>query len=301
MGLFYCTNFNIRLLEKQAGDDLFSTAGKEIYRLLSDTGLFKREPVSVLADPFLFTRDGFLFLFYERQVRHYGKGKLWMRKTDDLVHWSEETEVLDKPYHLSFPFVFEADGQVWMIPETGYNFNIQLYRAEDETLTRWKQEKILVDDGVKWRDASVIRKDGVWYLFATICDENPTALHLFTSDRLDGTYTEHPCSPVCRGKEFGRNGGSVFEYAGGLYRPAQNCLRGYGKQLSIVRIDRMTPTDYAETVVKRDLIDTSDPFYRYGGHQFNFTTFQGRTLVSTDARCRNYNLIELFRRLSGRK
>lgn len=300
MGLFYCTNFNIRLIEKQAGDDLFSTDGKEIYRLMSDTALFKREPASVLADPYLFVHKDFLYLFYERQIRHYGKGKICMRKTADLVHWSEETVVLDKPWHLSFPFVFESGGQVWMLPETGWHFDVQLYRAVDHTLTQWQLEKTLLDDGVKWRDASLYRKEEVWYLFATICDENPTALHLFTSDRLDGTYTEHPCSPVCRGKEYGRNGGCIFEQDGQLYRPAQNCLHGYGKQLSIVRIDRLTPDEYAETVVKRDIIDTGMPFYRRGGHHFNVASFLGRTIVSTDARYRNYNLFEFFRRLSGR-
>ena len=298
MGLFYCTNFNIRLVEKEKGDDLFSTEGREIYRLLSDTALLKREPVTVLADPYLFVHHGFLHLFYERQVRHYGKGKLYMRKTADLLDWSDEVKVLDKPYHLSFPFVFEDGGQVWMLPETGDNHDVQLYRATDETLADWKLEKVLLDDGVKWRDSSLFRKDGVWYLFATICDENPTALHLFTSDRLDGTYTEHPRSPVCNGREFGRNGGCVFEHDGSLYRPAQNCLHGYGKQLSIVRIDRLTPTDYAETVVRQNLIDTEMPFYRRGGHHFNIATFLGRTIVSTDARCRNYNLVEFFRRLS---
>ena len=300
MGLLYCVNFNIRLLRKGEGDELFSTEGEEALSLKSDTGLLKREPVSVLADPFLFAHKGLLHLFYERQVRHYGKGSIYMRKTADLAHWSEEQEVLSEAWHLSFPFVFEAEGQVWLLPESGDSFKVQLYRATDDSLSSWKPEKTLLS-GVKWRDSSLFQHGGVWYLFTTICDENPTALHLFTSDRLQGPYSEHPLSPVCRGKEYGRSGGCVFEIDGQLFRPAQNGLQGYGKQLSILRIDRLSPSEYSETLVKKDIINTELPFYKRGGHHFNLASFRGSAIVSTDARERNYNLLELSRRLLRRR
>jgi hypothetical protein len=47
--------------------------------------------------------------------------------------------VLEEPHHLSYPFVFEQDGQIWMIPESGAARNVSLYRAV-EFPHRWTRE-----------------------------------------------------------------------------------------------------------------------------------------------------------------
>ena len=40
-------------------------------------------------------------------------------------------KVLEKDYHLSYPFVFEFENNFYMVPETESNNNIELYKCTD--------------------------------------------------------------------------------------------------------------------------------------------------------------------------
>ena len=65
--------------------------------------------------------------------------------------------VLDLPHHLSYPFVFEEDGEVWMIPESCAAGTIDLYRATAFP-GGWVHEARLVDGVVaERRDARAAR------------------------------------------------------------------------------------------------------------------------------------------------
>ena len=45
-----------------------------------------------------------------------------MVSTDDLKHWTKPISILnDEGTHFSFPYVFEDNGSVYMIPETGWS------------------------------------------------------------------------------------------------------------------------------------------------------------------------------------
>ena len=41
------------------------------------------------------------------------------------------TIVLEKDYHLSYPFLFEDNDELFMIPETATNKTIELYKCEE--------------------------------------------------------------------------------------------------------------------------------------------------------------------------
>lgn len=296
----YVLNFNIRILEKSDNDLFFSTEGRSVLDILSDTSLFNANAPSLLADPFLFVKGGELFLFYEHQDKWVGgKGRICMRKTSDLKIWTDEVDVLIEPFHLSFPWVFEHDGKVYMLPETGHNHSIRLYEAEDDTLVHWGLVKKLMEDDLPWSDSTIFKKDGVYYLFTSHDVASKQEQHLFLADNLFGPYREHPSSPIYIGRDGGRNAGSIIEYNGELYRPVQVCVNSYGEQTSIMKIDILTPAEYRETLYKKNIVDSSSKAYRYGGHQFNAVRFNGNWIVATDNRSKNYNLIELFRKLKN--
>ncbi|MBL7406346.1 formyl transferase, partial [Escherichia coli] len=73
---------------------------------------------------------------------------------------------LELETHLSYPFVFEADGQVWMIPESHASGTIDLYRATDFP-RGWVHEAVLLD-GVVAGDATLLQHGGRWWMFATV-------------------------------------------------------------------------------------------------------------------------------------
>lgn len=295
---FYVWNFNIRVIEKGNFDVFFSTEGVPVLNIMSATSLLSPNAPSILADPFLFVYNEELYLFYEHQDKWIGgKGRLCMRKTKDLKIWTDEVDVLVEPFHLSYPWVFEDNGKVYMLPETGNDNSIRLYVATDDSLTKWKLVKKIVDDGLPWKDSVIYGKDGYYYLFTSHNVHHQQEQHLFVANDLMGPYTEHPMSPIYTGADGGRNAGSIIEYEGGIYRPVQVCIHSYGEQTSIMRIETLNPTEYKETLYKNNIVDTHNAAYREGGHQFNPVQFKGKWIVATDNRIKNYNFIETFRRI----
>ena len=292
MGLGYFSGFSIRLIEKSGADDFFSTSGKTLLEMQSETAFTGKDPVCILADPFLVSKDGEIFLFYECQKKRYGKGDLRMRKTRDLVHWSDEKVVLEENFHLSFPNVFEHEGNTYMIPETGADGSIRLYKADDESLEKWSLERTIVNDGQLWADSDIFFKDGYCYLFSSTYSRKEPKAHLFVSESLtDAEFREHPLSPYCSSPASARNAGRIFSYEGRLFRPVQDCSEGYGKQISIMEITDISPESYREVLYRKHILPEED-FYKRGGHQFCPLFACGRTIVATDAKVRNFNFRE---------
>lgn len=245
-------------------------------------------PVVIVADPFLFVHQGRLHLFYEEK-RNYSDGVLRMTATTDLKTWTKPVTVLQEACHLSYPFVFDDQGTVYMIPETSDLGDIRLYKADDDTLRHFSfcrtlVHKDVVDTEIGYVDSSVWQKDGTYYLMSSVERQRTNHLHLFTADHLEGPYTEHPCSPVCVSKKYGRNGGSLIEHDGRLYRVAQDCEVRYGDNVHLFQIDEMTRHTYKEQLVKEELIPTDLVFYKHGGHQYNVVDFDGQRIVATDAK-----------------
>ncbi len=293
---FYFISFSIKLFETTTDAPLFTMkGGQEVLDIKSDKGMFNPNASVILADPFLFVKDGTLYLFYEHLTRWFGTGRICMRSTRDLKTWTEEQDVLVEPFHLSFPYVFEEKGKVYMLPETGGDKSISLYEAEDDTLTRWRLVKKLMGGEEPWYDSVIYKKDEVYYLFTGHDDNVQQVQHLFVADNLMGPYRKHPMSPIYKGRDGGRNAGSIIEYNGERYRPVQVCVNSYGEQTSVMKIEKLSPTDYKESLYKKDIIDTQLPPYKEGGHQWNPVEFMGKRIVATDYREKNHNVVELTR------
>ena len=79
------------------------------------------------ADPFLFEKNGRYFIFAERMNKWHSKGTIaYCEILDDGIALDFK-EVLCEPFHLSYPNVFEYNGKIYMIPESGHNYDIRLY------------------------------------------------------------------------------------------------------------------------------------------------------------------------------
>lgn len=105
--------FNIRLLEIPEGNSIFELKGAKKCWESKIKGIFQTNPIVMEADPFLFSWHGRLFLFYESK-RLFSPGVIMMRYTDDLLHWSDETLVLQESFHLSFPNVLNIKGNIYV-------------------------------------------------------------------------------------------------------------------------------------------------------------------------------------------
>ena len=108
---------------------------------------------------------------------------------------------------------------------------------------------MILDDilitGRSYVDPSILRYNERWWVFASTPKNED--LYLFYSDYLNGTWIEHPLSPVIEGdKNIARPGGRVIEFNGRLYRYTQDDDPYYGNQVRAFEITKLTIEEYKE-------------------------------------------------------
>jgi len=201
------------------------------------------------ADPFILEREGRYYVFFEELPYKTNLGRIACMILDADGKLLDNRPILEKPYHLSYPFLFEQDRTLFMIPETGQNRTIDLYRCTSFPFD-WEYHKTLMDD-IEAKDATLIEHDGKWWLFATIREHEGGAtwdqLSVFWADNpLADTWTPHPLNPVVTDVRMARPAGNIFTQNGNLIRPSQDCSVRYGYALNFNRITKLNETEYEE-------------------------------------------------------
>lgn len=205
------------------------------------------------ADPFPMTDGGRHFvLFEEMTLEGRGRGILRAIELDRSGRAGEAVTVLERPYHLSYPFVFEHRGSHFLLPETSEAGRVELYRATHSVPNSWELEQVLLDD-VRLVDSTVVQIDGRWWLFACRVrqDSEWMDLVLYHAPSPLGPWVPHPLNPVCSDVRHARPAGGLFRSRGEWYRPAQDCSRTYGGAVSIRRITQLTEREYCEEPAAR--------------------------------------------------
>ena len=249
-------------------------------------GLWKPKPVLFQADSFLFVKGEELFLFYELQ--HWDNpGYIVMTKTSDLKTWTMPIIILQEPFHLSFPYVFEDNGTIYMVPESQESDSIRLYRANDD-LTSFAFVRTLLkkerEEGLHYNlnDNHIYKQKGKYYLFTSYQKDWMYHQELYvTEDLLNGTFVRHPQSPVCASNEYGRNGGSLIQYGNKLLRVTQDCHQNYGDNISLMEVIQLDEQHYQEQLFMRNVFPKNSIFID-GGHQLNIVQYKGQYIYATD-------------------
>lgn len=211
------------------------------------------EPAELVADPFMVRRDSSWFMFFEILNWRTQKGEIGLATSNDMVRWEYQQRVLVEPFHLSYPCVFAAQSQYFMIPETHQTDSVRLYRAADFP-TKWVFVTTLLDGGY-FADASIFfHKERYWLLVASARGRHDT-LRLYLSERLTGPWEEHPSSPIVDGNsQSARPGGRVVIDGNRILRFAQNCQPAYGTDVRAFDIIELSPTTYREQEVHNNPI-----------------------------------------------
>lgn len=186
----------------------------------------------------------------------------------------EEGPVLRLDGHASYPYLVASGGEVYCIPQMDAATGIRAFRAS-EYPTLWEDAGVLIE-GVQARDATVFQYEATWWAAFTDAVAGPfTHLHLWWSDTLLGGWRPHAANPVKIDARSARPAGTPFVVDGALYRPAQDCSRAYGGAIAICQVDRLTPTDFSERVVR--VIGAFPGNYGRGTH--TLSSAGSRTLV----------------------
>ncbi len=204
------------------------------------------------ADPHVVYRGGRYHIFIEEFLHGSGKGHIAVIEMDETGRYSKPTTVLERPYHLSYPFVFEWNRDYYMIPETSANNTVEVYKCV-EFPTRWVFCTTLMEN-ITAVDATPLFDGQKWWLFTNIRERQGASildeLFLFYADTpLSGHWTAHAANPVVSDVRRARPAGRIFEYRGQLYRPSQDSSRGYGYAVKINRLVTLSETEYREEEV----------------------------------------------------
>lgn len=204
------------------------------------------------ADPFPVRVGNDYYIFHEELLYSTGKGTIVLTVMDETGRTTSPIPILERDCHLSYPFVFEWDGDFFMMPETAAHRQVELYRCVSFP-AQWRLERVVLR-GMKALDPTPVSLFGKWWLFANApaygagtFDE----LHLFYSDSPLGPWAPHPANPIKSDVRSARPAGRIFEKQGQLYRPAQDCSTRYGGAVAINRIVQLSPDTYEEVETSR--------------------------------------------------
>lgn len=253
----------IKLGIRPEGWAIFSSYGNILKTDLSKSEILKPEKKHFWADPFTFNYNDINYVFFENYSYSKAKGVITcgILKNNKI---SSIKDVLVRDYHLSYPFMVQINKDIFMIPETGQNKRLEVYKSTEFPL-KWDLYSTGFD-GVTLVDTTLYTdsNNDLW-IFTNIGSaplyDCGSELYIFKIDSLKlNKIIPHKKNPVIIDCKYGRNAGPIFKDGDKVIRPSQyiiNEVYGYGINLSIIK--KLTIDEYEE-----ELITTIRPDFKEG-------------------------------------
>jgi hypothetical protein len=223
------------------------------------------------ADPFLCSHNGKTYCFVEDFVYKTKRGHISVLEiTDQGARLLGDC--IREDFHLSFPFLFRYEGQLYMSPESSEARQIRLYRCKNFPL-EWELCGTVMD-GVSAADSMFFEHAGKWWMLTNIdrsgLDDHCSELCLFSaSSPFDSDWTAHPQNPLRLDADGGRNAGLILE-DNRIFRAAQRQgFDQYGQGLALYEIVELNDEVYVERRVAE--IDCSYRSGLLGSHHVSTT------------------------------
>jgi hypothetical protein len=201
-----------------------------------------------LADPFGEYKDEKLTIFCEKCDLTTNFGEI-VTLVSDKNSFSEPKKYFDKlSCHLSYPYLFNVKGEVYLVPESRKIREINLFKATKFPET-WERILTIARD-IDAADSAIFFYNDMWWL--TYLDQsigiNCSLCILYAKD-LSGPWMPHKANPVKQDVRSARPAGTPFIHNGSLYRPSQDCSERYGGRIIINKITILTPSKFQEEFV----------------------------------------------------
>ena len=237
------------------------------------------------ADPFIVKYNNKYYIFVEDISLKTNKGDISVIEMNENGCLGPPRKILEKPYHLSYPFVFKYKNNFYLVPETGQNKTIELYKCI-EFPYRWEFHKYIMENVYAY-DTTLFFYDRKWWLFANIVENegasaNDELFLFYAHDLFTDNWTPHPLNPIVSDSRRARPAGRIFIHNGCIIRPSQNNTIRYGYGIKFNRIITLNETEYKEVE-----IGSIEP-------KWDFTTKAIHTINFED----NITVIDRFERLN---
>jgi hypothetical protein len=207
-------------------------------------------PGSYLADPFAFQREEKTYIFAEEYDLLRKQGYISVYSVEPDGSSQRLGVALEENFHLSFPFVFEFNEALYMIPESCEARQVRIYKSINFPLD-WELCSIALD-GIEAVDTIAFPRGGRWWMLTTV---KPTASSLysetwaFTAESPLGTWAAVPTNPVVSDASKGRNGGLIRD-RDEVFRVAQRpAFDLYGEKAAVFKINHISYLQYEEEKV----------------------------------------------------
>lgn len=222
---------------------------------------------SIVADPFMIIKNNKWYMFFEVLDKSLLKGRIGLAQSLDGYNWTYERIVIEEPFHLSYPYVFEWENQIFIVPESNHVNTVRLYRATTFPY-KWEYVKDLLSGN--FVDPSLIYYDNKWWLFAESNPQGNDILRMFYADYLFGQWTEHPQSPLINGNpDIARPGGRMIQYDKYIIRYNQDDFPTYGNMVRIFLINELSTSSYNESEFKVILTASGSGWNARGMHHID--------------------------------
>lgn len=206
---------------------------------------------SFFADSFAIEKkNGELEMFFEDYSYKTEKGIIssvnYSKNCKDK--FSKKSVILEKPYHLAYPYIYLHADEQYMIPESSKSTKIILYKKNKVT-GKFELYKTLLES-IDAVDTTLFFYKNKWWLFFTrkVADTN-TCLFAYFSETFDGTYKEHTNNPIKIDVRQSRPAGTPFFINGTLIRPTQDNSEYYGKQIYLNKILKLNENEFEEEII----------------------------------------------------
>lgn len=223
------------------------------------------------ADPFILSvNNDEVVILAEEWVRKTAKGRLAMltcEKKRNNYFLKNNTTILEKDTHLSFPYIIKEDSQIYICPENHESGSVSIYTLDPVSKILKGPVVILNEELV---DCQITKIGEYYYLFGTrftgtnYCSSKK--LQIYISNGLLGEYElfqiiENPLKEE-------RGAGQIFSSDSKLYRPAQSCEGEYGSSIIIYELSLDETGKFKEILSKR-IIPDRNKHYGLRHHTFN--------------------------------
>jgi len=215
--------------------------------------------LSFAADPFIL-ENGMIIC----EVAERGSNVGNLAVIDDGEFKFIDSLYFEKDRHISFPFVTHIEEAQFLLPEMASYGQQRLFELGDNDQIL-RSIPLLGLEHESLIDPIITQQDGLIWLFAGKLGSDLDCLFLWSTKSIYEPFIEHDMNPIVCSPKFARNAGTIFDFEGHLYRPAQNCTDSYGDGISIMKIEEISQMSYAETLVKTINFSAS-----YGPHTINF-------------------------------
>lgn len=205
---------------------------------------------SFVADPFLWQHEGQWYVFAEVLPFASGKGHIAVCTWSEGEGFGALKTVLCEETHLSYPFLFEHEGRLYLMPEH-YNGGELLAYECVEFPHRWQPARA-VKAGLRCADATLLQHEGRWWLFYTAVHGGASedSLYACFADTPFGPWQAHPQHPLRSGLRGSRMAGAFIRRSDAtLLRPGQEASACYGGATILFEVEALTPHDYREREV----------------------------------------------------